>query len=171
MGQPFPDPTLDIGDRRQVLLGYLDFFRETVIEKVTGISETDLRRSPLPTGWTPLELVKHLTFMEQRWLVWGFLAEQVPEPWGDNGDDGRWRVGDHEPSDQLLAVFLAGGRRTREIVETHDLTDQAASGGRFDPAGAAPSLERILLHVMQEYARHLGHLDVARELLDGRVGE
>ncbi len=167
----FPDPTTDVGDNRQVLLGYLDFFRSTVAEKTVGLADPDLRRSLLPSGWTPAELVRHLTFMERRWLVWGFLAEQVPDPWGDNGDDGTWRVANDVPLSDLLAALQAGGRRIRQIVEAADLSAVAAHGGRFPVGEPAPTLERILLHVLQEYARHAGHLDVVRELLDGAVGE
>ena len=167
----FPSPRIRIGDRRQVLLGYLDFFRSTAAEKVSGLSEQDLRRTILPSGWTPLELVKHLVYMERRWLVWGFLGEPVERPWGDNGEDGRWQVGPAESAESLLADLAAGGRRTREIVEAARLGDVARSAGRFASDAEAPELERILLHVLQEYARHCGHLDVVRELIDGAVGE
>jgi uncharacterized protein DUF664 len=167
----FLDPAERVGDRSQALLGYLDFFRSTVAEKVSGLGEDDLRRSILPSGWTPLELVKHLVYMERRWLVWGFLGEPVEHPWGDNGDQGRWRVGPDESAQSLLAAQRAAGRRTREIVEAARLSDVAALGGRFENDAEAPQLERILLHVLQEYARHCGHLDVVRELLDSAVGE
>jgi uncharacterized damage-inducible protein DinB len=167
----FLSPVDQVGDRSQVLLGYLDFFRSTVTEKVAGLSDADLRRSILPSAWTPLELVKHLVHMERRWLVWGFLGEQVDQPWGDNDGQGRWAVGVEESLDSLLRALQAGGRRTREIVEAAQLSDVAEVGGRFDSDAEAPELERILLHVLQEYARHAGHLDVVRELMDGAVGE
>jgi len=161
----------DVGDRAQVLLGYLDFYRSTVVEKVEGLGERDLRASILPSGWSPIELVKHLVFMERRWLVWGFLAEPVEDPWGDDGPGEHWQVAKDESAATLVEALLAGGSRTRAIVESAALTDVAARGGRFPPDAEAPTLERILLHVLQEYARHAGHLDVVRELLDGRVGE
>ncbi len=61
--------------------------------------------------------------------------------------------------------------RTRVIVESHDLTDTARVGGRFADLASAPQLQWILLHLIQEYARHSGHLDIARELIDGSTGE
>jgi hypothetical protein len=154
-----------------LLLGYLDLFRSTVADKVGGLTERDLRRSILPSAWTPLELVKHLVFMERRWLVWGFLGEPLDDPWGDNEEPGRWQAGPDESVGSLLDALRTGGRRTREIVESASLADVAQRGGRFAVDGAVPVLERILLHVLQEYARHTGHLDVVRELLDGEVGE
>ncbi len=72
---------------------------------------------------------------------------------------------------ELVARLHAGGRRTREVVEAHRLDDVARTGGRFQDADEAPQLHVLLLHVLQEYARHAGHLDVVRELVDGRVGE
>lgn len=167
----FPNPSTEVGDRSQVLLGYLDFYRATVAEKVGGLGDHNLRRSVLPSGWTPLELVKHLVYMERRWLVWGFLGEPVEQPWGDNGEEGRWRVEPDETAEALLAALREGGRRTRSIVETAELSDAARVGGRFGSDAEAPVLERILLHVLQECARHCGHLDVVRELMDGAVGE
>jgi len=95
----------------------------------------------------------------------------VDRPWGDNGEDDRWRVGPEETADSLLNALRAGGRRTRAIVEAARLDDAARVGGRFDSDAEAPVLERILLHVLQEYARHCGHLDVVVELMAGSVGE
>ena len=157
-------------DPKALLLAYLDFYRETISDKVSGLAGEDLRTSRLPSGWSPLELVKQLTFMERRWLVWGFAGEDVPAPWGDHRDD-RWHVGDQESLLELLAQLHDGGRRTRSIVESADLNAPALPGPRFDPDQELPSLVAILFHVLQEYARHAGHLDVASELADGAVGE
>ncbi|WP_210435508.1 DUF664 domain-containing protein [Saccharopolyspora sp. ASAGF58] len=63
---PFPEPTAPASSRFEVFLGYLDFFRATAIAKVEALPEADLRRSRLPSGWTPLELLKHLTHVELR---------------------------------------------------------------------------------------------------------
>jgi uncharacterized damage-inducible protein DinB len=168
MSRSLPDPDSS-SDVRARLLDYLDFYRDTVVDKVSGLDERQLRSSLLPSGWSPVELVKHLTFMERRWLVWGFLGEQVAEPWGDDRD-GRWYVAADEDPAALLAALHEAGRRTRAIVEAAGLSDLADPGGRFDD-GAEASLASILLHVLQEYARHAGHLDVVRELIDGRTGE
>jgi hypothetical protein len=165
----FPEPGTS-SDVRDLFVRYLDYYRQTVEAKVRGLGPADLRSSRLPSGWTPLELVKHLTFMERRWLVWGFLAEQVDDPWGDDLDD-RWHVAGDETLDGLLDALHAGGDRTREILQHADLTSSAAVGGRFTKEDDQPTLVWILFHVLQEYARHAGHLDIARELADGGTGE
>jgi Protein of unknown function (DUF664) len=167
------EPSPDLGDPTELLLGYLDYYRSAVTRKIDGLADGDLRTSRLPSGWTPLELLKHLVYMERRWIRWGFDAEQVPSPWGDDDEDGRWRVDPQETVADLLAALHAGGARTRVIVTESALSAVAAPGGRFteDDPNPRPTLGWILLHVLQEYARHAGHLDIARELIDGATGE
>ncbi len=164
-------PDWDVVDPAEVMLGQLDFYRDVVVAKLNGMSQADLRGSRLPSGWSPIELLKHLVYMERRWLRWGFTAEQVPDPWGDDGPDGRWRVEPDESVAGLVDRLREGGRRTREIVTGAALTDRGATGGRFTGDREPPALSWILTHVLQEYARHAGHLDIVRELTDGAVGE
>jgi uncharacterized damage-inducible protein DinB len=165
----FPEPTRPHTDHREVLLEYLDFYRAVVREKVTGLDDDALRTSRLPSGWTPIELVKHLVHVERRWLVWGFEGHDVGDPWADERDD-RWFVATDERLDDLLDELDNGGRRTREIVLSHGLRDIGAPGERW--RGEPPAtLERVLLHLVQEYARHVGQLDIVRELIDGTTGE
>jgi hypothetical protein len=100
-----PRPPRDLADTTELHLQYLDEYRAIIESKLSGLSETDLRTSRLPSGWTPLELLNHLVFMERRWLRWGFAGEQVAHPWGDSGDDpdGRWAVGPDDTPAKLLA--------------------------------------------------------------------
>lgn len=164
-----PEPPASLTDPAELLAAYLDYFRSAVLRKLDGLSDEQLRTSALPSGWTPLELLKHLAWVELRWLQWGFAGEPVSEPWGDQGPDGRWRVGPQETADAVREFFRAQCERSREITGAAQLTDRAPPGGRFE--GEPPVLAWILFHVLQEYARHAGHLDVARELADGGTGE
>jgi uncharacterized damage-inducible protein DinB len=163
-------PDKGLTDPKALLLDYLDYFRSVIARKLAGLPEQELRTSRLPSGWTPLQLLKHLVYMERRWLRWGFLAEQVPDPWGDEQDE-RWHVRPDETVADLVAAMHDGGRRTREIVTSAELGDLAAVGGRFSEDNPPPSLAWILVHVLEEYARHAGHLDIAREIADGAIGE
>jgi uncharacterized damage-inducible protein DinB len=169
METPFPEPTVPVDSRAEVFLGYLDFFRSTLVDKVGGLAEAELRFSRLPSGWTPIELVKHLTFVEMRWLEWGFEGRDVAEPWGDTQNE-RWHVPAEETLAQLTSALEEQGDRSRHVIESHDLSEIGQPGPRWNGADP-PTLERILFHLLQEYARHLGHLDVVIELADGRVGE
>jgi uncharacterized damage-inducible protein DinB len=166
---PFPEPTDPRPARADVFLGYLDYFRSVVVAKLDGLSDDELRTSRLPSGWAPLELLLHLIHVERRWLVWGFEGEPVGDPWADERD-GRWHVPPDVTFARLVASLQDQAARTRAIVDAHDLSDVGQPGGRW--RGAPPAtLERVLFHLVQEYARHAGHLDIVRELVDGRTGE
>ena len=172
MSVPFPGPTGPPAPRSEVLLGYLDYFRSLVVSKVQGLSDAQLRVSLLPSGWTVLELVKHLTHVEQRWLMWGFEGQPVARPWGDSQDspDGRWYVSDTEDGPDLVRALQAQGAVTSSVVRAHELSDIGRPGERWEGA-APPTLERVLFQLLQESARPAGHLDDGRALLAGKVGE
>jgi uncharacterized damage-inducible protein DinB len=169
MTTEFPSPTRQAASRTEVFLRYLDFFRSRLIAKIGALPEPELLSSRLPSGWTPLELLKHLRYVELRWLEWGFEGQQVPEPWGDHRD-GRWYVADHETLASLVAELNQQAARSRAIIERHDLAEAGQPGERWD--GASPAtLERVCFHLLQEYARHLGQMDIVCELAGGATGE
>ncbi|MGH3498377.1 MAG: DinB family protein [Nocardioidaceae bacterium] len=169
MNEVFPSPTLPVPSRAAVFVRYLNYFRTRIIDKVEQLGDADRRRSRLPSGWTPLELVKHLTFVELRWLEWGFAGRLVEDPWGDNRND-RWYVAPDETAGDLISALRAQGARSRAVIETNDLSMLGQPGPRWD--GAEPAtLERVLFHLLQEYARHLGHLDIVAELANGTIAE
>jgi len=157
--------------------GYLDWVRSEMVDGVLGLVPARRRTTLVPSGWTPLELLSHVLHMEQRWFVWGFLGEPVDDPWGDwnvpepwTSDDSdetepaaRWVVADEVTGESLADRLRALGDRTRGVLLSHPLDTPAAPGGRFgqDP----PTLEWICFHVLAEYARHAGHLDVSTEFL------
>ncbi len=169
MSIPFPSPTIPVPSRSDVFVGYLDYFRSRVLAKVAFLPEAEQRSSRLPSGWTPLQLLKHLRFVELRWLEWGFEGRDVGNPWADS-HDGRWHVDPDESLATLSADLVAQGERSRLVIESHDLADIGQPGERWDGADPA-SLERVLFHLVQEYARHLGQLDIVSELAGGEVGE
>jgi uncharacterized damage-inducible protein DinB len=166
----FPEPA-STPDLRGLLLDYLDFFRGVVAAKLDGLSDDELTESVVPSGWTPSGLVHHLVNVERRWLVWGFLGEQIDDPWQDRAEDDEGWVTLELPVAELRGMLDEASGRTRRIVEAHQLTDVSRLTGRFRDEDTAPQLQWILLHLIQEYARHVGHLDIARELVDGRTGE
>jgi uncharacterized damage-inducible protein DinB len=164
-----PSPTDVVGSRSELFLAYLTFFRGRVLERVAELPDSALTTSILPSQWTPLGLVKHLTFVEMRWLEWGFEGQSVAEPWGDR--DGRRFV--TVPSDtrtSLVEQLERRGQITNDIVRRHGLDDVGEPGERWD--GESPAtLERVLFHLLQEYARHVGHLDIYVELVTQSIGE
>ena len=164
------EPTRSLEDPREILLQQLSYYRASLLAKLDGLSEDQLIASILPSGWSPLGLLKHLVFVERRWMQWGFDAEQVPDPWGDHDPDSEgWLVTPEDTVADLTARLAAIAAGTEAVASQAELTQRARLGGRFssDP----PTLGWILAHLLQEYARHVGHLDVVRELIDGNVGE
>lgn len=152
------EPSTELSDPKELFLGYLDHYRDVVLRKADGLPD----KSVLPSGWTPLELIKHLAYMERRWIQWGFAGEDVAEPWGDwDAGKTKWQAG--ESYGELKALLLEQGDRTREIVSAADLTDRAPAGPRFKEG--EPTLSWILFHVLQEYTRHAGHLDIVHEMV------
>ncbi len=153
-----------------MLLRQLSFYRATLLSKLDGLGGEQLTGSILPSGWSPLGLLKHLVFVERRWMQWGFEAEQVADPWGDHDPDSEgWLVTPQDSVADLTARLSEIAARTEAVASQAELTERARLGGRFssDP----PTLGWILAHLLQEYARHVGHLDVVRELIDGQIGE
>jgi uncharacterized damage-inducible protein DinB len=169
MTMPFPSPTQPAASRAEVLSRYLTYFRSRLISKLESLPPVALRTSDLPSGWTPIALLRHLTYVERRWLEWGFEGRDVGDPWGDRRDD-HWYVGPGETLAELVEAAREQAARSDAIIARHDLTEVGQPGDRW--AGAPPAtLERVLLHLVQEYARHLGQLDVVVELAGGETGE
>ena len=165
----FPEPKPDTGDAATLFALYLDWYRETAVRKVGALDAGEQRRTRLPSGWTPLELLTHLAHMERRWIVWGFLGEPVDDPWGDDRD-GRWHVPQGVVLDDLAGMLRDVGARTSDVLRSASLDEVAPPGPRFTDAAPA-TLGWICFHVLQEYARHVGHLDVTVELAGGPQGE
>ena len=164
------EPPQSLGDPKAILLQQLSYYRATVLAKLDGLTQDQLTSSTVPSGWTPLGLLRHLAFVERRWMQWGFEAEQMSDPRGDEDPNSKgWIVMPEDTVASLNAWWAAIAARTEEVARAAELTDRARLGGRFssDP----PTLGWILAHLLQENARHVGHLDVVRELIDGSTGE
>ena len=169
MSVPFPEPTAPAASRAEVFIRYLDYFRDQLAVRLRELPAAELRRSRVPSGWTPLELLRHVTYVELRWLEWGFEGKTVDNPWDDQRD-GRWHVGPTESLDDLLTALDSQARRSDAVIAAHDLDEVGEPGDRWD--GEPPAtLERVLFHLVQEYARHVGHLDIVCELAGGPTGE
>ncbi|WP_037908972.1 mycothiol transferase [Actinacidiphila yeochonensis] len=167
---PLDGPATAAVDPRELLLGYLDWYRETLERKLAGLPDTLLRAPVEPMGWSPLGLVQHLGWVERRWMRWGFAAEDViAYPAG--GDAEEWGVPAGRSSQEVLAGYRAEVAAATAVAAAAALDDRARLGGRFRTPEDAPTLGRILFHLLQEYARHVGQLDIVRELLDGTTGE
>lgn len=166
----FDGPDGAESDPHTVAVGYLDWYRRALMRKIAGLSDAQLRTPVEPLGWSPLGLVRHLGWVERRWMRWGFAAEDVVA-YLPGGDEVEWSVPADQPTQRVISTYFDEVERSRALMAGAQFTQPSRVGGRFKTKDEAPALGRILFHLLQEYARHVGHLDVARELIDGQTGE
>jgi hypothetical protein len=151
-------PPRAIGDERATLQTLLQYQRDSIVRKVDGLTDEEARRSPVPSGTSLLWLVKHLSYAETVWLAIRFDGQQIDLP-------------DNEVRDaDTLAEAVAGYRRTWErsdaIAQAAELDDLC----QVIDVEPRPDLRWVLAHLLEETARHAGHADLLRELIDGATG-
>jgi hypothetical protein len=147
----------DTGD--QALLDFLHAQRDAVLAIVAGLDEEAWHRSIVPSGWTPAGLVDHLG------------AEPEPPPGEEDRppyDPTAAFVSDL-PSAEIIAFYRDQCARSDAVLAVTPLS-APPRGKHGDPDNEPPDVRWIVLHVIEETARHAGHLDIARELLDGETG-
>jgi hypothetical protein len=152
-----------IGSERELLTAFLDYHRQTVLLKVEGVSDTDLRRMMTSSGLSLLGLIKHLAYVERWWFQGVFAGEDVSFPWTDENPDADFHIESDETTQDIFTLYQTEVKRSREIVSGSSLDDIARRG--------EPSLRWILIHMIEETARHNGHADLMRETIDGQTGE
>lgn len=157
------------GSERAVLLGRLSGVRRHVLDQVDGLDDEQLRRPVLPSGWSCLGLLRHLTLSDERYwfevVVAGGPLDFFPE--GENAD---WHVGDEEAAADVLDAYRDAVSAADAVLAGTDLdAPPARTEEWWAQAGLAfPDVRSVVLHVLVETATHAGHLDAVRELLDGR---
>ena len=170
-----PEPPLAAGEA-DTLLGFLDFQRATLAWKCSGLDTDGLRATVGASSMTLGGLLKHLALVEDGWFSRSLHGRERQPPWNtvdwDADPDWDWHSAAEDAPEQLFALWQEAVDRSRR------LTAEALADGGLDrlarrtwPDGTAPSLRWILVHMIEEYARHNGHADLLRESVDGEVGE
>ncbi|MFF8554520.1 DinB family protein [Streptomyces sp. NPDC015501] len=156
-------------DERTQLTTFLDFARGTARAKCEGVSPENARKALLPGSplMTMSGVINHLRWVEYYWFQVVFLGEEDLAPMTDEDPDREMRIAVDFPLTQLLDEYAEQSARYRELVARHDLDERARNTIRN---GLHVDLRWILLHLTEETARHNGHLDILRELLDGATG-
>jgi hypothetical protein len=156
----------------ELLVGFLDWYRAVVERKVEGLSFADASRAMTPSGLSPLGIVKHLHAVEQNWLEQVFEGRDVELPIGTEADPDDPRpsfwVTDRDTVDTVVDEYRANGETVHRVVRTHPLDELSA---REVPWYGHVTLRWVLVHLVEETARHAGHLDLMREQIDGRTGD
>jgi uncharacterized damage-inducible protein DinB len=165
-----PDKT---GPELDRLVQFLDFHRETMLIKADGLTREQLNQPISSSSLTIGGLLNHLALVEDWWFGVRFAGEPEREPWAgvdwDADPDWEFRTAAELDPDQLRQRYRDACVRSRQIVaDAADLDQLSALAGADD---ARWDLRWILLHMLEETARHVGHADLLRESIDGVVGE
>jgi uncharacterized damage-inducible protein DinB len=159
---PFAD------DEWAALQAWLDYHRATLPWKLEGLTDEQVRRPMVPSGTSLLGLVKHLAYVERNWFRKRFAGEpELPVPWTEEDPDADFRIEPGEATEEVLDFYRSECEHSRSIVAGSSPDDPAKTPGRHEGL----TLRWIMLHMIEETARHNGHADIIRELIDGAVGD
>ena len=170
---PRTEPAFDLGEA-EMLSGFLDYHRATVLMKVDGLSQAQLSRTIASSSLTLAGLLKHLALVEDTWFTERFAGRPMPPPFDgiDRDADPDWelRTAAEDTPEWLVGRYEEACVRSRAVVAAADSLDQRAIAGR-SRSGEVFTLRWILCHMIEETARHNGHADLLREAIDGVTGE
>lgn len=157
-------------DERSTLLTMLQYTRDTGIEKATGLEDAQAAAAPLPTS--PLMSVggvlNHMRWVEHSWIENRFVDGPDLGPWTDESPDQEFIDGSTLPLQRVIGDYRQQAATTDAIIARLDLDDRSVVPFR---SGEHPTLRWVILHLIEENARHNGHIDILRELADGTTGD
>ncbi|GAB3164859.1 DinB family protein [Amycolatopsis sp. NPDC004378] len=153
------------GDELRLQLDFLQFLRATAVNKVAGLTPEEAAAAPFPTSprMSALGVLKHLTAVERWWLSIEAGGTDLPSLWAGSPDPS-WDVGPEDTPASVVAAYKAEWARSEQSLRRLDPDDRTRRRSEF-------TVRWVVAHVVQETARHVGHLDLLRELADGEVGE
>ncbi|MBW4719944.1 DinB family protein [Saccharothrix obliqua] len=161
-------PSAAADDELRLLTDFLTFLRLTAVGKVEGLSRELASAAPIPTSpvVSALGVLKHLTAVERWWLSIEVGGAELPSLWGADADSS-WELHDEDDVASVIADYRAEWELSAQALTGLAPGDRT----RGDHQGNGRTVRWVLAHVVQETARHVGHLDFLRELADGEKGE
>jgi uncharacterized damage-inducible protein DinB len=154
------------GAEKESLQVALERHRDAVLWKLEGLGDDDLRRQMTPSGTSLLGLVKHLAAVEYGWFCDTFGREIEPLPFDDDDPDADLRVRPEETTEDILAFYGRARAAADQAIAELDVEDTGTAW-----FGEAVTMRWVLIHMIEETARHAGHVDILRELIDGMAGD
>jgi uncharacterized damage-inducible protein DinB len=156
-----------ITSEREALGGFLDLQREALIRKVEGLPEADARKTPTASSLSLLALIKHSAIWERRWFQVLLAGREFPGEWPEAEDDTEpdLQVSESDTVEYWVGYYREQIEASRAVVAERDLDALCAS-----PVVARRNTRWVVLHMIEETARHAGHADIIRETLDGSRG-
>jgi hypothetical protein len=163
-------------DEPEMLAAYLDWYRATLLFKAEGLSDEQARAATVPpSDLNIMGLIRHMSEVERNWFQRWFIksdAQGIYFADDDPDDDRDMHPGPHDTLVEAVTVFQREVAVSRQIAAGAALETPAAHVGEsVNWAGFNPSLRWIMIHMIEEYARHCGHADLLRERIDGSVGD
>jgi uncharacterized damage-inducible protein DinB len=156
-----------VSDERDMLLRYLNVQRHHVLGILEGLSEEQLRRPVLPSGWSCLGMVNHLALSDEHYWFRSIMGGE-PLDYFPEGDRAEWEVGPDQSAERVLASYREEIERADAVIATTPLDRAPRQRDEWWGEWDVPDLRFVMLHVIAETACHAGHLDAVRELIDGR---
>jgi uncharacterized damage-inducible protein DinB len=154
------------GGEKESLHVSLDRHRDAVLWKLEGLDDANLRRAMTPSGTNLLGMVKHLAAVEYGWFCETFGRPTEPLPFDDDNPDADLRVRPDETTEDILAFYARARAASDRVIDELELDTTGTAW-----FGDAVSLRWVLIHMVEETARHAGHVDIVRELIDGMTGD
>jgi uncharacterized damage-inducible protein DinB len=161
-----------LDEEKQALLHFLEYQRASVLSIVEGLNEEAWHKPVVPSGWTPAGLVEHLGDAERHWFQQVVAGSDVDLPW----DEGRPAYDPEaaficdRPAADVIAYYREQCLRSDAVLAVTPMSaPPRGKHGDPDTDEQPPSVRWVVLHMIEETACHSGHLDIARELLDGKT--
>jgi uncharacterized protein DUF664 len=154
------------GGEKESLHASLDRHRDVILWKLQGLDDANLRRPMTPSGTNLLGLVKHLASVEYGWFCQTFGRETEPLPFDEDDENADLRVEPDETTDDIVAFYGRARAAADQVIAEVGLDDTGTAW-----FGDAVSMRWVLIHMVEETARHAGHVDIVRELIDGATGD
>ena len=155
-----------VASEKESLHASLDRHRDVVLWKLQGLDDEQLRRPMTPSGTSLLGLVKHLAAVEYGWFCETFGRATEPLPFDPDDEEADLRVRPDEATADVLAFYGRARVAADAVIDERDPDDTGTAW-----FGDTVSLRWVLIHMVEETARHAGHLDILRETLDGATGD
>jgi uncharacterized damage-inducible protein DinB len=155
-----------LGSEKESLHISLDRHREVVVWKLDGLDDEQLRRPMTPSGTNLLGLVKHLAAVEYGWFCETFGREVEPLPFDTDDPEADMRIEQSETTAGIVEFYARACAAADDVI--NDLSLDAVGTAWF---GDPVSMRWVLIHMIEETARHAGHMDIVRELIDGATGD
>ncbi|MDF1596799.1 MAG: DinB family protein [Acidimicrobiia bacterium] len=150
---------------KETLSRYLDTYRGIMAYKAAGVDREAAAAPMVPSGTSLLGIVKHMAYVERWWFQAVLGRRDVEFPWSEDDPDADWRIETDESVEGVTEFYLGECEVSRAILDPIGSLDEV-----FPHDGGEISARRVVIHMLEETARHAGHADILPELIDGSTG-